>query len=128
MKKLLLLAAGSVMMMNAQAQELSCQYKDYFHLSDLTHPGIAIVGGYSESDVMLELVGPRSFIIRDGYYCRSGYAHVTVAYDANNWCVLDIKDGPYMNHPVVTASCNGMRYMNTKYDGIGSYSYTINLD
>lgn len=128
MNKLLLTVAGSMIMFNASAKESYCGYKDFFHLSDASHPGIYVVQGYSEPDVILQLVGPRSFVIKDGYDCRTGYAHVTVAYDANNWCVLDIKDGPYMNHPVVSASCNGIRYINTTYDGFGSYSYSINLD
>ncbi len=130
MKKWILLAASSVFMMNAYANDnkMYCDYKDYFHLSDQSHPGIYVVSGFSEQDVILQIVGPRSFIIRDSYFCRSGYAHVTVAYDQEHWCVLDIKDGPYMNHPSVSASCNGMRYVNTTYDGLGSYSYSINLD
>ena len=128
MKKWALLAASSLFVVNAQADESFCGYKDYFHLSDQAHPGIYIVSGFSESDVILQLVGPRSFVIRDSYACRSGYAHVTVAYDNFNWCVLDIKDGPYLKHPVISASCNGMKYTGMKYDGIGSYSYTINLD
>lgn len=128
MKKWVLLAASSFFVVGAQADESFCGYKDYFHLSDQAHPGIYVVSGFSEPDVTLQLVGPRSFVIRDGYQCRSGYAHVTVAYDNTNWCVLDIKDGPYHKHPVISASCNGMRYMGITYDGIGSYSYTINLD
>ncbi len=115
-------------MVNAQANETFCGYKDYFHLSDQSHPAIYIVSGFSESDVYLQFVGPRSFVLRDSGYCRSGYAHVTVAYDEANWCILDIKDGPYMNHPTISASCNGIRYMGTEYDGFSSYSYTINLD
>lgn len=129
MNKWILLAASSVMMMNAHANDkMFCNYKDYFHLSDQTHPGIYVVSGFSEQDLFLQMVGPRSFVIRDAGFCDAGYAHVTVAYDAANWCVLDIKDGPLMNHPTVSASCNGLRYLNTTYDGIGSYSYSINLD
>lgn len=132
MNKWLMVAASSMIALNTYASTDSnatlCGYKDYFHLSDASHPAIYVVSGYSESDVILTLVGPRSFTIRDGYDCNSGYAHVTVAYDAANWCVLDIKDGPYMNHPTVSASCNGIRYLGTTYDGFGSYSYSINLD
>lgn len=127
MKKGLLLALGSFMMMNAQAESL-CGYKDYFHLSDTSHPAIYIVSGYSEQDVILQFVGPRSFVLRDTYQCRTGYAHITVAYDNAHWCTLDIKDGPYMNHPTVNASCNDMRYLGIDYDGFASYSYSINLD
>ncbi len=128
MKKWILLAACSFFMVNAQAKETFCGYKDFFHLSDQTHPTIYIVSGYSDNDLYMEFIGPRSFVIRDGYQCRAGYAHVTVAYDDSNWCVLDIKDGPYMNHPTVSASCNGIRYLGIDYDGFNSYSYTINLD
>lgn len=128
MNKRLLAIAGCVLACNTYAKATSCGYKDFFHLSDSSHPAIYVVSSFSESDVILEMVGPRSFIIRDGYSCHSGYAHVTVAYDPTNWCVLDIKDGPYMNHPIVSASCNGIRYLNTTYDGFGSYSYSINLD
>lgn len=118
----------SLFMVNAHAKTTFCGYKDFFHLSDQAHPGIYIVSGYSEQDLLMEFVGPRSFIIRDGYQCRSGYAHVTVAYDDYNWCVLDIQDGPYTNHPKISASCNGLRYLGIEYDGFNSYSYTINLD
>ena len=128
MKKSIILAISSLFMMSAQANESYCGYKDYFHLSNQSHPAIYIVSGFSEQDVVLQIVGPRSFVIRDGYQCKSGYAHVTVAYDTTNWCVLDIKDGPYMNHPSISASCNGIRYMGLEYDGIGSNSYTIKLD
>jgi hypothetical protein len=127
MKKGILLALSSFMMINAHAESW-CGYKDYFHLSDNSHPAIYVVSGYSDSDLFLEFVGPRSFVIRDTYQCRSGYAHVTVAYDSANWCVLDIKDGPYKNHPTINASCNGMKYLGTDYDGIGSSSYSIKLD
>lgn len=128
MKKWILVAACSLFMVNAQAKEGYCGYKDFFHLSDQTHPAIYVVSGYSDQDLFMEFVGPRSFIIRDGFQCRAGYAHVTVAYDDNNWCVLDIKDGPYKNHPTVSASCNGIRYLGTEYDGFKSFSYTIKLD
>ncbi|HAT9461406.1 TPA: hypothetical protein JBC49_11420 [Legionella pneumophila subsp. pneumophila] len=128
MKKWTVLAASSLLMVNAYANESFCGYKDFFHLGDKTHPGIYVVSGYNDSDVVLQIVGPRSFAIRDGFDCRAGYAHVTVAYDNANWCVLDINDGPFMNHPVVSASCNGLRYINTTYDGFGSYSYSINIE
>jgi hypothetical protein len=128
MKKWLLLAASSLMMTAHAADMTWCGYKDYFRLSDETHPGIYIVSAFSDQDILLVPVGPRSFEIRDTPMCRSGFAHVTVAYDSSNWCVLDIKDGPMMNHPTVNASCNGIRYLGTRYDGVGTYSYSIDLD
>ncbi|MFA6303543.1 MAG: hypothetical protein WC627_10510 [Legionella sp.] len=128
MKKLLMLALGSLVMTSAQAEVRSCGYKDYFHLSTSTNPGVEIVSGFAESDLDLEFVGPRSFILRDGPYCRSGYAHVTVALDNDNYCILDIKDGPYMMSPTVNGACNGLRYIKTTYDGIGTYSYSIHLE
>ncbi len=128
MKKWILLAASSFFMINAQADQSFCGYKDYFRLSDQSHPAIYIVSGFSDSDVILQLIGPRSFVIRDNAQCRMGFAHVTVAYNNANWCVLDIKDGPYHNNPTVQASCNGLRYLGTDHDGFASHSYTINLD
>jgi hypothetical protein len=128
MKKGLVLALGSVLMFNAHAESYYCDYKDYFHLSAKSHPEIYVVSGYSDQDLILQFVGPRSFIIRGGLQCSNGYAHVTVAYDAAHWCVLDIKDGPYMNHPSISASCKDMGYLGIDYDGVGSYSYSINLD
>lgn len=127
MKKWLLLTVGSMIAMNAQAESF-CGYKDFFHINYNANPAMYIVNGYSDADVYLQLASPRSFIVRDTPACRSGYAHVTIAYDANHWCELDIKDGPFMSHPSVNASCNGMRYLGLDYDGVGSYSYSINLD
>ncbi len=128
MKKWLALIAGSLFAINTQAHESFCGYKDYFRLSDNSHPAIYIVSGYSDQDILLQVIGPRSFVIRDSHACRVGYAHVTIAYDTANWCVLDIKDGPFMNHPTVNASCNGIRYISTEHDSFGGYSYTINVD
>lgn len=127
MKKCLFFVLSGIAALNAHAESW-CGYKDYFHLSSKAHPSIYVVSGYSESDVQLEFVGPRSFVIRDTYQCRAGYAHVTVAYDSANWCVLDIQDGPFMMNPQISASCNGMRYLGVEYDGFGSYSYSIKLD
>lgn len=128
MKKWFIIALGCILMTNVQAKETFCGYKDYFHLSDQAHPGIYIVSGFNEPDLELQIVGPRSFVIRDTQQCRTGYAHITVAYDNANWCVLDIKDGPYLYHPSIIASCNGIRYMGISYDGLTSHSYSINLD
>lgn len=130
MKKWMILATTSFMVINAHANQSYCGYKDYFRLSDSSHPDLYIVSGFSDQDILLQIIGPRSFVIRDSEQCISGYAHVTVAYayDTTYRCVLDIKDGPFMTHPTVNASCNGIRYINTEYDGYGSYSYNINLD
>ncbi|MCW8451577.1 hypothetical protein [Legionella quinlivanii] len=128
MKKWLLFAASSLMT-TAHAAELTwCNYKDYFRLSDISHPGITIIETHHDAELVLTPVGPRSFEIQDGSQCQSGFAHITVAYDSNHWCLLDIKDGPFINHPTVKASCTGIRYIDTIYDGTGSHSYTINLD
>jgi hypothetical protein len=127
MNKVLLLALGSIVTMSAQAESF-CGYKDYFHLSSRSHPNIYFATAYSDSDVILQIVGPRSFVIRDTYACRMGYAHVTVTYDLAHWCVLDIKDGPYMMHPTISASCSGMNYLGLTYDGFNTYSYSIEVD
>ena len=127
MKKWILLAS-SLLAMNAEANQAFCGYKDYFRLSDQSHPAIYIVRGWTDSDLYMEIVGPRSFVIRDAAQCRTGYAHVTVSYDSATWCVLDIKDGPYKRNPRIYASCNGMRFVKLEHDSIGSHSYTIHLD
>lgn len=129
MKKSIFLACSLAAMQASSNQLIStCGYKDYFHLSEMTPPGVFILGGYSEQDVFLEIISPRSFIIRDGYTCDTGYAHVTVALDSRNWCILDIKDGPYINHPLVSATCSGLRYQGMQYDGLASYSYSLSFN
>ncbi|KTD17842.1 hypothetical protein [Legionella jordanis] len=128
MKRVLAVLLGGLFVLGAQAKATFCGYRDYFHLDDQSHPGIFIVSANHTPDIRLQVIGPRSFEIRDTEQCREGYAHVTVAYDLAHWCVLDIKDGPYMMHPSVSASCNKMLYKGTSYDGFNSYSYSIKLD
>lgn len=127
MKKIVSFMLANLLAMSAQAGQSLCGYKDYFHLNDNAHPALHIVSALNEPDVLLQVIGPRSFVIRDGKRCHSGYAHVTVAFKEGNWCVLDIKDGPFMSHPSVKASCNGLHYINTTYDGFASHSYSINF-
>ena len=123
---LILVLAGVT---QAHAAATVCGYKDYFHVSSKTHPGVYIGSAASDYDLYLTVVGPRSFVIRDTELCTSGYAHVTlVDVNSNNYCVLDIKDGPYMMHPSVSASCKGLKFNGIKYDGFGSYSYTLKVD
>ena len=129
MKKIILFVLASFFLLEAQAKaNFLCGYKDYFHLSDRIHPAVTIISANANQDLYLQVISPRSFEIRDTPNCETGYAHVTVGYDNFHWCVLDIKDGPYMNHPTITATCNGMQYKNLSYDGFNSYSYTINLE
>lgn len=105
-----------------------CGYKNYFHISSKSHPGIYISNASADGDVFLQVLSPRSFIIRDTPRCVDGYAHVTLFFNEKNWCVLDIKDGPYMNHPNIHASCYGIEYIGTEYDGWGTHSYTIKVN
>lgn len=131
MKKIALFLVVGLFVIEAHAKVLSCGYKDYFHLNDEAHPLIYISSANSDPELSLHVIGPRTFEIRDTERCQAGYLHVTVAYDAFNWCLLDIKDGPYMAHPLVSSfSCSGgMRYKGLSYDGgFRSHSYTINLD
>lgn len=126
-KKIALSLVIGLFTVGAQAATYSCGYKDYFHLSDKTDPAVYIMSGYGDTDVYFQIIGPRSFILRDSPHCLAGYAHVQVVYDAYRWCVLDVKDGPYMSHPKVSASCTGLKYLGTSYDGVGSYSYSIKI-
>lgn len=105
-----------------------CGYKDYFHISSQAHPGIYISNVAVDGEVYMQVLSPRSFILRDSPKCVTGYAHVTLLFNDKNWCVLDIKDGPYMNHPTIHASCHGIEYLGTEYDGWGSHSYTIKIN
>ncbi|MCA0403253.1 MAG: hypothetical protein LCH30_05570 [Proteobacteria bacterium] len=110
----------------AQAKALSCNYRDYFRLSSDTKPELFVTKGSYTPEIFLGLVSPRSFEIRDAR-CTTGYAHITLVDNKNNWCILDIKDGPYMVHPDVQASCQGLVYRGTTYDGFRSFSYTISI-
>jgi hypothetical protein len=106
---------------------LWCGYKDYFHINSSAHPGIFISNATSDGDVFLQVISARSFVIRDTPNCSNGYAHVTLVFNDSNWCVLDIKDGPFINHPSVHASCHGLQFQGMDYDGWGTHSYTINI-
>lgn len=124
MKKWSLLSAA-ILSMNVHANASYCGYKEYFHFSNDTDPKILISTAWSDQDIFLQVIGPRSFVIRDTPRCTTGYAHVTVVDERNNWCVLNIKDGPFMRHPDVSPSCQGMTFASMTYDGFGSYSYTL---
>jgi hypothetical protein len=128
-KKIVLAILGLGLAVSAQAKtSFLCGFKDYFHLSNTTPASVFIVNAYSNNDIYVQIVGPRGFELRDTPRCTSGYAQVTVATDASHFCVLEIKDGPYMSSPTVSASCNGMVYKGIRYDGFGTYSYSLNLD
>ncbi|HHF7346428.1 TPA: hypothetical protein ACPSKE_000803 [Legionella feeleii] len=132
MKRIVFVLLAGLFLSNVQASTqrstFFCGYKDYFHLSSSTHPGIYIRSANNNQDLNLLIIGPRSFEIRDTDTCNTGYAHVGVAYDDYHWCILDIKDGPYMMHPSIRAACSGMEYKGLSYDGFNTYSYTINID
>lgn len=129
MKKIIFAVICGLFLTNIYAEESLCGYKDYFHLVDDVHPSFSIVAGHTDGDVLFYIVSQRSFVVRDTWQCRSGYAHVRVATDNLNWCLLDIKDGPYMSHPVINATCNGdLNYRGTRYDGTNSYAYTLKFD
>lgn len=128
-KKSLYLVISFLFVANSWAKtEFFCGYKDYFHISSKSHPAIYIANATSDGDIMLQSLGPRSFIIRDTPRCENGFAHVTLVLDQNNWCVLDIKDGPYMWSPTLHASCHGLIYKGMTYDGFRTRSYTIHFE
>ena len=77
---------------------------------------------YNDLDVMLQITSPRTFILRDSPACTAGFAHLELADTRGNWCIIDIKDGPLINHPSVGASCSGINYLGTEYDGLNTYS------
>lgn len=126
MKRVIGALLGCCVAVSAAADQKFCGYSDFFHFSDSTHPTIYIVTANSNQDIFLRVIGPRSFELRDTEQCQTGYAHVTISDNAYNWCVLDLKDGPFLNHPSVSASCSGIIYRGLSYDG--SHSYTLNFD
>lgn len=128
MKKILLLSLGLCFALGAQAEPLYCGYRDYFHLSNTTPASVFVISASSNSDMFIQIVGPRGFELRDTPRCVSGYAQVTIAADSAHYCVLEIKDGPYMSSPTVSASCNRMAYKGIRYDGFNTYSYTLSFD
>jgi len=128
MKRVIISLLGCCVAIGAAADQKLCGYRDFFHFSDATHPNIYIVDANNTQDLYLQVLGPRSFEIRDSYQCKTGYAQITITDNAYHWCVLDIKDGPYMRHPSISASCSGIGYLGMNYDGLNSYSYTLNFD
>lgn len=124
MKQIILFSLISLILNSVQASESWCGYRDYFYFDEHTPPTVFIVGANSSAEVYLNIIGPRSFQIKDAD-CSSGYAQITVAGDFSSWCVLDIKDGPFMRHPIVHASCNGLAFLGMAYDGSYSYAYAL---
>lgn len=126
MKKTGLFLILGLFFINAQAKPNLCGYKDFFHFSTDTPPGAYISYASSDVDLYLQVLSPRSFLLYDTPACIAGYADVYVNLDTQGGCVLHIKDGPLMRHPNVQAGCTGnLQYVDIKYDGIGSRSYSL---
>lgn len=127
MKKILMLSLGLGLAFSAQAETFFCGYRDYFHLSNNTPANVFVTFVQSDSNVYSMLVGPRGFELRDTPRCNSGYAQVSVAMDNAHYCILQIKDGPYLSTPLVSAACNDLTYRGMQYDGFNSYSYSLSF-
>lgn len=126
MKKIGLTLLGSLLVMNTYASPAVCGYKDFIHFSTDTPLAALITFANTDSDIYLQVVSARSFVLYDTPACHSGNAIVHVNLDAYSGCELHIKDGPLMRHPDVKALCVGnLNYVGIKYDGIGSRSYTM---
>lgn len=126
--KIIYLLATSLPILNAHAVQLSCGYRDFFHLSYKKYSVIRLFGHYGDANIISQTIDNRSFTLSDSGHCKAGEAHVTFYYDLSNICILDIKDGPYMNHPTIQANCVGIKYLGLYYDGTGTYSYTVDLE
>ena len=127
MKKILLILAGLLLTTTALAQvnSLRCGYQDVFLLSSSSPAGLRITGANTDESLKLHVIGPRNFKVKDTNSCATGYGHVTIASSDYNWCVLNIKDGPYLWHPEIDVSCKGL-----KYEGMvnkGSHEYLLNF-
>lgn len=129
MKKILALLAGCCIAMSAQADKKLCGYTDFFHFNDSARPLLFISSSNTNGNIYLHPIGARSFELKDTEQCRSGRANIVITDYANpNYgCMVDIEDGPFMNHPTVSASCNGVVFSGISYDGFNSYSYTLNF-
>ncbi|MBA2653328.1 MAG: hypothetical protein H0U73_13855 [Tatlockia sp.] len=127
MNKIALVLLAGLLSLNTHAKgSFWCDYADYFHLSAASDPWLIISEANANREVLLFVLSPKSFELRDAGKCISGYAHVTYSYDKTHWCILDIKDGPTLWHPVIQASCAGLKYMGLGYDG--DHSYTIHIE
>ena len=127
MKKFLMLSLGLCLAASAQAEEFYCGYRDYFHLSNNTPPSVFVYSASGNSNVYVQMVGPRGFELYDTPRCTSGFAQVTIGTDIDHYCVLDIKDGPFMSSPNVSAVCNRLTYKGIRYDGFNTYSYSLSF-
>ena len=68
-----------------------CGYKDYFHISSTAHPAIYISNATVDGDIFMQVMSPRSFILRDTPNCVSGYAHVTLLFnESKSWPSIKI--------------------------------------
>ena len=99
--------------------------KDYFSVSSTTYPALLIASSADSEDIHVQVLDTKNFILQGTTKCRSGHAVIKVQTHADNWCLLDIKDGPFNFYPRISASCNGLRYLNTTYEGRKTHAYTI---
>lgn len=127
MNKLALLLLTALISFNVHSKEKFCSYVDFFHPSTNSNPYIYISKVNSDKQILIQALSNKSFEIRDGGNCSTGYAHVTYYADASHWCMVDIKDGPSMWHPTATASCFGFTFRGLISEGKHSYTFHIVL-
>lgn len=129
MKKIQSSLIGMILISSSAANaSFFCGYKDYFRIESQGSSSVFIVRASNDPDLNLEILSPTSFEIKDTVSCNSGFAHVVVANKDFGWCLLDIKDGPFMMHPTVNASCTDLQYKGRNYSGFNSYTYTLNFE
>lgn len=128
MKKIQSLLLSVVLLSSTGANAFFCGYKDYFRINKENSPDLFIVRAQTDGDLNVEVLSPISFEIKDGGSCNTGFTHVVVANKEFSWCALDIKDGPYMFHPSINASCSELKFKGPTYEGFNSYTYTLNFE
>jgi hypothetical protein len=108
----------------------SCNYSDFFHLS-ADSVGPLVIGSLTgDANVIVVQKDTNSFYIKDTPNCTpdGGYAKVRFQKDGDNYCDLTIHDAENMWDPDVSSTCHGnLNYSGIKYDGVGSYSYSISF-
>ena len=105
-----------------------CGATDKFHFEGVPSATIQALISSDPRSLVATKTDPRSFklhIKNDGAprlsSCKpySTNASVTVGFDANNYCTLSMRDGPFMQDPIIeNADCKGkMSFVGLTYDG-----------
>lgn len=128
MKKVGLSLICGLFMINAQANPSLCGYHDYFRLSNDSPVGTYIGFASADEDLYVTTMSSTSFLVQDTPACLTGFAtaYIELQGDPDSRCILRIKDGPFIRHPVIEASCAGhLNFISNTYEGTGTRTYSM---